>query len=284
MDRIEEWRVFAAVAGLRSFSRAARQLRKSPQAATRAVAALEARLGTRLLHRTTRAVTLTHDGEQYLERARRALADLEALEAPLDATAELRGTLAVTAPVLFGQLHVVPVVASFLDRHPGVSARLVLLDRVVSLAEEGIDVGVRIGALPDSALVARPLGHVRTVLCASEAYLERAGTPRSVDALAKHACIEFLPFPRRVQPRWIVNTAQAAIELALAGRGITRVLSYQTDPRLRIVLPSAEPPPAPVHLVYQAGRLPRITVAFLDHAAPLLRDVVAGRRGQSSSR
>ena len=166
---------------------------------------------------------------------------------------------------MYVQLHVAPIVASFLDAHPYVTARLVLLDRVVSLAEEGIDVGVRIGPLPDSALVARRVGSTRTVLCASPKYLDREGTPRTLDALAKHACIEFLPFARRVQPRWIVNTAQAAIDLALAGRGITRVLSYQIDDRLRIILPSTEPEPLPIHLVYAAGRLPRITAAFVEH-------------------
>lgn len=276
MDRADEWRVFAAVAGLRSFSRAAKRLRISPQAATRAVAALEARVGTKLLHRTTRSVSLTDDGAQYLERSKRALAELDALEAPLDTATALRGTLAVTASVMFGQKHVVPIVASFLDAHPGVAARLVLLDRVVSLAEEGIDVGIRIGALPDSALVARKVGTVRTVLVASAKYLERAGTPRTLDALVKHACIEFLPFPRHVQPRWIVNTAQVAIDLALAHRGITRVLSYQADERLRVVLPYSELEPSPVHVVYQAGRLPRITAAFLEHATSRLQAALAG--------
>jgi DNA-binding transcriptional LysR family regulator len=284
-DRLEEWRVFAAVAGLRSFSKAAKRLGKSPQSVTRAVAALEERIGTRLLNRTTRSVSLTNDGEHYLERSRRALGEFEALEAPLEA--ELRGTLSITAPVLYGQLLVVPIVASFLDHHPRVDARLVLLDRVVSLVDEAIDVGVRIGQLPDSSLIARHVGDVRNVLVASPKYLERAGTPRSPDSLAKHACIAHigttpvvdrwkLDRPIAVHPRWIVNTAQAAIDLALAGHGIARVISYQVDAlvdqkRLRIVLPSFEPPPVPVHLVYPSGRLPHITAAFLDHATPRLR-------------
>lgn len=272
MDRLEEWRIFTAVATEKSFSRAARRLARSPQAVTRAVAALETRLGTRLLHRTTRSVSLTHDGEHYLEHARRALGEFEALEAPR--ASELRGTLSVTAPVLFGQLHVTPIVASFIAEHPAANARLVLLDRVVSLAEEGLDAGVRIGDLPDSALVARLVGHVRVVTCASPKYLDRA-PPLRADTLAKHAHITFTgtkPLARNA--RFTVNTAQAALELALAGHGLARVLSYQIAPygaRLRVVMPSLEPPPLPVHLVYLPGRLPRITADFIEHAVPQLK-------------
>lgn len=283
---IEEWRIFEAVATQRSFSQAARRLGKSPQAVTRAIAALEARLQSRLLNRTTRSVSLTHDGALYLERSRRALAELDALEAPL--STELRGTLSVTAPVLFGQLHVAPIVGSFLSHHPEVSTRLVFVDRIVSLADEAIDIAIRIGDLPDSALIARHVGRIRTILVASPTYLDHAGTPRNPDALAKHACISLsgiTPIPDRwrfdrssvaVRPRWIVSTAQTAIDAALAHHGITRVLSYQVDAlveakRLRVVLPSFEPPPLPVQLVYLPGVLPRITEAFLEHATPLLR-------------
>jgi DNA-binding transcriptional LysR family regulator len=286
MDRLEQWRVFVAVAGLRSFSRAAKQLERSPQAVTRAVAALEQRLGTPLLHRTTRSVSLTSDGERYLEKSRRALAEMEALEAPPD-DKELRGVLAVTAPVLFGQLHVAPIVRSFLATHTGVTARLVLLDRVVSLAEEGIDVAVRIGALPDSALVARQVARVRTVLVASPDYLERAGTPRSFEALAKHACIGFTgtgattdrwTFGKRsvsVRPRLVVNTAQAAIDAAVEGFGVTRVISYQVERlveagKLKIVLASTEPPPVPVQLVHLPGAQTRVASAFVELAVAAL--------------
>jgi DNA-binding transcriptional LysR family regulator len=165
----------------------------------------------------------------------------------------------------------------------------VFVDRIVSLADEGLDVAVRIGDLPDSSLIARVVGRVRTVLVASPAYLDRAGTPRGPEALAKHACIALTgitPIPDRwrfdrssiaVHPRWIVNTAQAAIDAALAHHGITRVLSYQVAAlveakRLRIVLPSHEPPPMPVQLVYLPGVLPRLTEAFLGHAVPHLRE------------
>ncbi|MGZ3427251.1 MAG: LysR family transcriptional regulator, partial [Polyangia bacterium] len=147
MDRLDEWRVFVTVAGRRSFIAAARALGRSPQAVTRAVAGLEERLGTRLLNRTTRSVSLTDDGERYLDRGRHLLAEIDQLEARPDARAPLAGRLSITAPVLFGQLHVLPVVIELLARHPALDARLLLYDRVVSLAEEGIDVGVRLGAL-----------------------------------------------------------------------------------------------------------------------------------------
>jgi DNA-binding transcriptional LysR family regulator len=283
MDRTEDWRVFASVASHKSFAKAARQLGRSPQAITRAVAALEQRLGTRLLHRTTRSVSLSNDGERYLEKARRALVELDALEAPLDTAAELRGTLTVTAPVLFGQLHVLPIVETFLAAHAGVNVRLLLLDRVVSLAEEGIDVAVRIGELPDSALRARTVGDVRTVVVGSAGYFERTPAPRTLESLTKHTLIAFngtTPVVDRwtiggrsiaVTPRLVVNTAQAAIDAAVHGLGLTRVLSYQVahlvqTGALRIVLASAEPPPLPVHLVTLPGVLPRIASAFLERA------------------
>jgi DNA-binding transcriptional LysR family regulator len=293
MDRVEEWRAFVAVESRRSFVDAARSLRRSPQAVTRAIAALEERLGTRLFNRTTRSVSLTGEGERYLERSRRVLAEWDLLEAPSDAHAELRGPLAVTAPVMFGQLHVLPLVGDFLAVHPGLELRLLLLDRVVSLAEEGIDLGVRIGALPDSALRTRLVGQVRSVVCASPEYLARAGTPRTPQALAKHDCIAFTtttPIPNRwsfasasgrersiaVRPRLTVNTAQAAIDAALAGLGLVRVISYQVtqqvaDRKLRIVFPSSESEPLPVHLVHLPGVQSRAASAFLEFAAERLR-------------
>jgi len=272
MNRTEDWRVFVEVATQRSFSRAARRLARSPQAVTRAVAALEARLRTRLLNRTTRAVSLTDEGERLLERARRVVADLDALEAT-DTSAVLRGTLGVTAPVVLGQLHVLPVVQRFLALHPEASVRLQLLDRVVSLAEEGIDVAVRIGALPDSSLRARQVGHVRSVHVASPRYLEEHGTPRSVEALARHTYIAFTgTTPLVERPRLSVNSAQAAIEAAVSGLGIARVLSYQVagyvaKGMLKVVLASLEPPPVPVQLVTLPGLQPRIAQAFGELAA-----------------
>jgi DNA-binding transcriptional LysR family regulator len=287
MDRVDEWRLFAAVASRRSFVQAARALRRSPQAMTRAVASLEARLGVRLLNRTTRSVSLTSDGERYLQRSVRALAELDALEYASEADAPLAGLLSLTAPVLFGQLHVAPVVGEFLREHPALDARLFLVDRIVSLADEGLDLGVRIGALPDSALRARVVGHVRLVACASPDYLKRAGRPRRLEDLAKHTCIANIgatpiadrwafPGDKRersvsVHARLIVNTSQAAIDAAVAGLGITRALSYQVDHlvaanQLQLVLESFEPPSAPVQLVQLPGAPNRAAAAFAEFA------------------
>jgi DNA-binding transcriptional LysR family regulator len=293
MDRVEEWRAFVSVATLRSFSGAARQLGRSPQAITRAVAALESRLRVRLLNRTTRSVTLSAEGERYLERSRRAIAEVDALEQREDAAAPLRGTLSITAPVLFGQLHVVPIVSAFLQTHAEMRIKLTLLDRVVSLAEEGIDLAVRIGELPDSSLVARPVGHVRTVLVASPDYLEQHGTPRAIESLSKHACISVTGITPlvdtwsfgaagartlrvRINPKLVVNTAQAAIDAALDGLGITRVLSYQVaaqlaSGKLRTILATHEPANVPVHLVHLPGPQPRSAIAFAELAAATLR-------------
>ena len=292
MDRTEEWRVFVAVAGRRSFVEAARTLRRSPQAITRAVAALEQRLGARLLNRTTRSVSVTGEGERYLERGRRVLAELDALESAPDAGAALAGRLSVTAPVLFGQLQVAPLVCAFLAQHADVEARLLLLDRVVSLAEEGIDLAVRIGPLPDSSLRARLVGHVRWVVCASPAYLARAGVPRTPEALARHTCITFdagspladhWTFPRggrersvALRPRLIVNTAQARIDAAIAGVGLVRVLSYQVErplaeKKLRLVLESVAPPPVPIHLLQLPGVSNRLAAAFVEFVDARLR-------------
>lgn len=293
MDRIDEWRTFVEVAGRRSFSAAARALGRSPQAVTRAIAAVETRAGVRLLHRTTRSVSLTGDGERYLERARRAVAQVDELETRDDPDAPLAGRLAITAPVLFGQLHVVPIVTAFLTAHPALDIRLLLLDRVVSLADESLDVAVRIGALADSGLVARPVGHVRSLVCASPAYLRRAGTPRSPADLADHSCIAHastttntdrwtFPAPASrprtvaVHTRLTVNTGQAAIDAAVAGLGLVRVLSYQVDElvaggRLQVVLSRHEPLPSPIHLVRLPGVQVRAAVAFLDAAVNALR-------------
>jgi DNA-binding transcriptional LysR family regulator len=299
MDRTEEWRVFVAVASRRSFVDAARALRRSPQAITRAVAALEQRLGRRLLNRTTRSVSVTGDGERYLDRGRRLLAELDALESAPDARAPLSGRLSVTAPVLFGQLHMAPLVWAFLDRHPDVEARLLLVDRVVSLADEGIDLALRIGPLPDSSLRARLVGQVRWVVCGSPAYLRRAGVPRTPEALARHACVSFdagspfadrWTFPRAggrarnvaFRPRLIVNTAQAGIDAAIAGLGLVRVLSYQVAAalaaqRLRLVLEAFAPAPVPIHLLQLPGVPNRLASAFSDFAVERLRSRLRGR-------
>lgn len=299
MDRIDTWTAFVAIAETRSFTAAGRRLGRSPAAMTRAVAALEERLGARLLNRTTRSVALTEAGTNALEVARRALAGFDELEGVASAgRQELRGRVAVTASVLFGRLHVLPVVQAFLRDHPGATIRLVLVDRVVSLVEEGFDVAVRLGRLPDSSLRAIRAGEVRRGVYASPKYLRARGTPRAPQELARHACVAcsaVTPVPDRwtferegrsfvvpVTARLVVNTAEAAIDAALAGLGATCVLSYMVDAQVRAgrlerILGAFEPPAVPVHVVVPAGRfVGPIVRAFVDRAAESLRATLAG--------
>lgn len=295
MDRLDTMRVFVAVAEAGGFAPAARSLRLSPPAVTRAIAALEERIGARLLHRTTRTVRLSEAGARYLADAKRILAELDEADATAaGAHAEPRGQIAVTAPQLFGKMHVAPVVLDFLDRFPEVSARTLLVDRVVDLMDEGMDVAVRIAVLPDSGLTAVRVGQVRRVVCASPDYLERRGTPATPVELERHDCIGFQAaaapaawvFPARsgdgvetVRPpmRLLVNTADVAVAAARDGRGVVRVLSYQVAEEVRqgqlaIVLADCEPPPIPVQLVHLEGRRAAARVrAFVDFAAERLR-------------
>jgi DNA-binding transcriptional LysR family regulator len=294
VDRIDGWRTFAAVAEGRSFAAAARRLGRSPAAVTRAVAALEARLGARLLNRTTRSVALTDAGARALEAARRALAGFEELEGVVAVERqEPRGRLGVTAPIVLGRLHVLPVVQAFLREHPGANIEILLLDRVVSLVDEGFDVAIRLGRLPDSSLKAVRVGEVRRGVYASTKYLRMNGTPRTPQALARHACVActaVTPVPDRwsferdgrsfvapVSSRLVVNTAEAAIDAALEGLGPTCVFSYQVDAhvragRLERILGQFEPPAVPAQVVIPAGRfVTPIVRAFVDRAVDALR-------------
>jgi DNA-binding transcriptional LysR family regulator len=293
MDRLDAMRAFVAVAELQGFGAAARRLGLSPPAVTRAIAAIEARLGSRLLHRTTRRVRLTDSGERYLADARRILGEIDDAEAAAaGAQAEPRGPLAVTASQMFGRRFVAPIMLAFLDRYPQVEGRLVLLDRVTDLIEEGLDVAVRIASLADSALSAVRVGEVRRIVCASPAYLKAKGTPRRPADLARLDGIAFAPTTigdpwaltigsRRVavapRTRLQTNDTEVAIAAAVAGRGVTRLLSYQVarelkSGRLKIVLEDYEPPPIPIHLVHVEGRRANARVrAFVDFAAQRLR-------------
>jgi DNA-binding transcriptional LysR family regulator len=293
MDRLEAMRVFLAVAEASSFNAAARRLGVSPAAATRAVAALEERLGARLLHRTTRAVRLSEAGAHYLADCRRILHEVEEAEAAASgAHTEPRGTLAITAPAMFGRRHVAPVAIDFLARHPEITLRTLLVDRVVDLIDEGIDVAVRIAHLPDSSLNATRVGAVRRVVCGAPAYLAEHGTPERPVDLLRHRIITFAPGvappgwtfyqgtrTETVNPpaRLIVNTAEVAIAAAVAGQGLTRVLSYQAAPeiragRLRVVLDAFEPPPIPIHVIHREARVTSGRVrAFVDFAVARLR-------------
>jgi len=294
MDRLDQMAAFVAVAEAGTFVAAARSLGRSPAGLTRAVAALEDRLGTRLFTRTTRVVALTDAGRRHLGPCQAVLRDVAALESNAAAgQREALGSLVVTASVLFGRLHVLPIVADFLQRHPSVDVRMVLSDDVVPLVDAGIDVGVRIAQLRDSTLRAVRVGSVRRALYASPAYLATHGEPATPAELSRHACIAFVgagegaarwSFGRgtarratAITPRLVVNLAEPAIDAAVTGLGITRVLSYMVDHlvragTLRVVLPSYEPPPIPVHVVYPAGRhLPLRTRLFVDLAVAALR-------------
>ncbi|MED5621036.1 LysR family transcriptional regulator [Ideonella sp. BN130291] len=297
MADLDQLRVFVAVAEAGGFAPAARLLRVSPPAVTRAIAGLERHLGARLLHRTTRMVRLTEVGERFVQDARRILGELAEAEASArGAHIEPQGELAITAPVMFGRLHVAPTLLAFLAEHPKVQARVMFVDRVVHLMEEGFDVAVRIASLPDSSFTAARLGTVRRVVVASPDYLARHGAPASPAELPQHQGVGFggsggsftrwtfaAPDDRVVretaQPQMPLrlNSVDVAIEAALAGHGLARVLSYQVRDhvaagRLRYVLQPFEPPPVPVHLVYPEGRKAAAKVrAFIDFAAARLR-------------
>lgn len=308
MDRFDSMRVFTSVAEAGGFAAAARSLRMSAPAVTRAVAALERHIGVPLFKRTTRLVRLTEAGERYLADCRRILLELEEAEAQAGgAHAEPRGLLTVTAPVQFGRLHVAPLLLDFLDRHPGLTARAFFADRIVHLLDEGFDVALRIAHLPDSSLTAVRVGSVRRVIVAAPGYLARHGEPQHPRELAQHRAVgtaagggaagpwRFPPQPRTAEeadaagsgpalqefdpPRIALtaNNGDIAIDAALAGHGLSRAMSYQVAAeveagRLRIVLAGFEPPRIPVHLVYPEGRKAAAKVrAFVDFAARRLR-------------
>jgi DNA-binding transcriptional LysR family regulator len=276
MDRIDAMQAFVAVADLRGFAPAARKLGLSPSAVTRLVAALEERLGARLLQRTTRQVALTDVGARYMERIKRVLADVEEAEGSVQAErTRPSGRLVVSAPLGFGRLYVSPVMSTYLKRYPEVSGELRLSDRMINLVEDGVDLAVRIGHLADSSLVARQVGEMRRIVVASPAYLKAHGEPKTPGAIASHATIQFgvtaVPPDWRFvvdgkeirvapTPRFVTNSSDAALQYAGQGGGLTRVMFYQAAEaikarRLRIVLAKFEPPPLPIHIVYPTSRL-----------------------------
>ena len=276
MDRLTAMQAFVAVADARGFAPASRKLSLSPSAVTRLVAGLEEHLGIRLLQRTTRSVTVTDAGMRYLERARRIVAEIE--EADATALAERSaptGRLVVSAPVLFGRIHVSPLMCRYLNAYPAVTGELLLSDRTVSLVEDGVDLAVRIGHLADSSLIARRVGQTRRVLVASPAYLEAHGEPATPRDLASHRTIQFTPLSSPSEwgfnddgrelrvattSHYVTNSADAALWHAGHDGGLTLALSYQVadavrEGGLRIVLERFEPPALPIHLVYPTARL-----------------------------
>ena len=294
MDRLHLMTVFVAVAEEESFAGGARRLGMSPPAVTRAVAALEERIGVKLLNRTTRYVRATEAGQRYLDDSRRIIAELdEADEAAAGINAEPRGHLAVTAPVLFGKLFVLPGIMEYLRCHPAMEVSALFVDRVVNLLEEGLDVGVRIGELPDSSMKAIRVGSVRRVMCASPGYLDMHGTPHTLAGLSGHTLIaasavtptQEWKFGKvagqssfRVKPRLTVNTNDAAVEAAVQGFGITRLLSYQVaaylaSGQLKIVLPEFEPESMPIHVLHREGHYASAKIrSFVDLIAARIRE------------
>ncbi len=292
MDRCQAMRVFVKVAETGSFADAARQLNMSPPVVTRAVAALEEMIGTRLLTRTTRSVKLTEAGSRYFEDCRRILADISEAEAiAAGAHATPTGTLIITASMLFGHMYVLPILTDFLSQYPGVVVRSLFLDRVTNMVDEGIDVAVRIGHLPDSGYSAIRVGAVRRVICGAPAYFEKNGVPKAPADLTHHNIVATTAawtsldwrFGRdqktsvTVHPRLLCNTNEAAIAAAISGWGLTRVLSYQIGPALvagdlQTVLSEFEEEPLPIHLVHPAGRHAAAKVrSFIDFAVDRLR-------------
>lgn len=293
MDRLQLMQAFVAVADTGGFAPASRKLAMSPPAVTRAIAALEQRVGIPLLHRTTRRVRLTEAGARFLEDCRRILAEVdEAEQSAAGAHCEPRGRIAVTASMRFGYMYVAPLLLDFLERYPKVSAQTVFVDRIVNLLEEGLDVAIRIGELPDSSLTAVRVGSVRRVICAAPDYLSMRGTPKMPQDIHSHDIVLFSGLSPKMgwsfrcpegkvtlslSPRLIANTADVAIRAAVSGRGLTGVLSYMIAPelnagQLKIVLADHETAPLPIHVVYQEGRKAATRVrAFVDFMVERLR-------------
>ncbi len=294
MDRLGAMNVLLHIVDKGSLTAAAEALDLSLPTVVRTLAALERRIGTRLINRTTRRMHLTDEGREFVERCRTVVAAFEEAESSVSARRSApQGRLAITAPVLFGRRFVAPAVRDFLRAHPKVSVDLLLLDRLVGLVEEGIDVGVRIGALSDSSLVALPVGHVRRVACASPNYLQRNGVPRHPRELQTHRCVSFgaitpgaeWPFHEgrkriavRVERLFTCNQVDAAIEACEEGLGPGMFLSYQVAhlraaKSLRYILEEFEPEPLPVSLVYPHAKLASATVrAFVEACRSRLQE------------
>jgi DNA-binding transcriptional LysR family regulator len=294
MDRIDAMKVFVSALDEGSLAGAGRKLGRSPAAVSRAIAFLEAHVGAELLHRTTRSIKLSEAGERYAAACRRVLSELEEADnvAAGDKAAP-RGTLALTAPVISGEMVLRPVLDAFLDAYPTVSARLLLLDRSVNLIEEGFDVALRIADLADSSMIATRIGEVRRVVVAAPRYLKQNPRIEEPGDLAKHQIISMAhvsnswsfpplpgaPVPRTVQftPRLVTNSIRGAVASAVGGRGVALFYSYQVAEQVRngeleIVLAGCEPAALPVHVIAPQGRLsvPKVR-AFMDFAVPRLR-------------
>lgn len=292
MDRWHAMKVFLKVAETGGFAEAARQLDMSPPAVTRAISSLEETIGARLFIRTTRAVHLTEAGQQYCRDCRRIVADVADAEATAaGAFVKPTGTLSVTASIMFGHLYVLPILTEYLHANPAVTGRTLFFDRVTHLVDEGIDVAIRIGHLPDSSLRAIPVGSVRRVVCGAPSYFQQHGRPVHPSDLSSHRVVastgawsssdwrfgEKGALGVTVHPCLFCNTNEAAIAAVRSGWGITRVLSYQVaalvaNGELQVVLAEFEEPPLPVHVVHSEGRRADAKVrSFVDLAVARLR-------------
>ncbi|KZB57389.1 MULTISPECIES: LysR family transcriptional regulator [Thalassospira] len=292
MDRFQAMRIFVRVVEAQSFAAAARELGSSPPAVTRAVAFLEEITGARLLTRTTRSVTLTEPGANYYDDCKRLLADLEEAEAAAGgAYARPSGTLTITAPVLFGQMYIFPVMTEFLDLYPEVRGRVLLFDRIVNIVEEGIDLAIRIGHMADTSMSAIKVGTVRRIICGSPDYFARCGRPQGPADIGAHRVVastgSSAPLDWQfggdqnirlsVNARLQTNSIEAARKAAIDGWGLVRMLSYQAVPfiengSLEVVLSDYEPEPLPIHIVHPEGRhAPAKVRAFIDLAVDRLR-------------
>lgn len=290
MDRLDLMTVFVAVAEEQSFAGGARRLNMSPPAVTRAIATLEERLKIRLLTRTTRYVRVTEAGQRYLEDARRIISEVDAAdEAAAGINGEPKGHLAVTAPVLFGRMYVMPTIVDYLERYPDMQVSAVFLDRVVNMLEEGLDVGIRVGELPDSSMNAIKVGYVRRVTCASPVYLGKHGIPQHPNELSQHYLVAANSAGNqgewrfgqgvsvKIKPRLTETNNDSAIVAVLRHLGITRLLSYQVAPylasgELQTVLEDFEPERLPIHVLHREGRYASAKVrAFVDLMVAALR-------------
>lgn len=300
VDRLEAMSVLIATVETGSFSAASRKLAMPLPTVSRKVSDLEAHLGTRLLVRTTRSLTLTDNGAAYLSACKRILDELGDAERKVAGEyLTPRGELVITAPVVFGRLHVLPIVNDFLAKFPDINIRLLLADRNTHLVDDQIDLAVRVGDLPDSSMVATKIGAISRVVCASPKLLAAQGTPKTPAELGDRPCITFdslavgtswnfaSPEGRgetlvAVRPRLSVNTAEAAIDAAIAGLGFTQVLSYQVSKavetsKLKIVLRKFERTAVPISIIHTGQTmLPLKTRSFLEFAAPRLRRAIGG--------
>jgi DNA-binding transcriptional LysR family regulator len=298
MDRLEAMSVLLAVSEAGSISAASRKLKVPLATISRKVSELEAHLSVRLLMRSNRQTTLTDAGQSFVAASRRILQELGDAEREVSGEQKiLKGELVLSAPIALGRFHLLPVVIDFLRDHPSMDVRVMLVDRRLNMIEDHIDIGLRVGELHDFSLVAKKVGSVRRVICASPTYLKRRGTPRTPGDLKDHDCITFENtlsaqawslyvgkteklFP--IHSRLVVSTAEAATDAAVAGICLTRMLDYQVAAQLRrgtlkLVLESFRSPPKPVHLIYEAGRhLPLKIRTFLDYAGPRLKRSMRG--------